>query len=87
MARTKHTLAIHMSVHQSDRPMSTCPECSKEILTTSLKSHIREMHMLSKTVKCEKCDKTFKRKDHLRLHLTNVHENKLVSCKYCEKTF
>ena len=81
MSRTKHTLAIHMVVHQAERPMSTCPECSKEILTASLKSHIREIHMLAKTVKCEKYEKTFKKKDHLRLHLRNVHENKLVPCK------
>ena len=45
------------------------------------------MHFKFKTIKCDKCDNMFKRKDHLRIHIEMVHEKNYVPCKHCQRTF
>ena len=46
------------------------------------------MHLKSKPSKCELCDNDFRLKDHLHLHINNVHkEQKNHKCKFCQKEF
>lgn len=84
---TKHGVEKHKVIHQEERELVSCPECNKEVYTRSLKSHIKEIHFKFKTIKCDKCDNMFKRKDHLRIHIEKVHEKNYVPCKHCQRTF
>ena len=42
---------------------------------------------ISKTFKCNKCDKTFRLKGQLKQHEGQVHEEKKVSCAICNSSF
>ena len=86
-SQSKQQLAIHITTHQTEREMVNCPLCSKHLLLASLKNHIKETHDVQRKHKCNKCDKLFKRSDHLTIHLRSVHDGQRVSCKFCGKQF
>lgn len=71
-----------------------CDFCRKtfklqSLLKRHLMIHVEEEKLLRKN-KCDKCEASFKRPEHLRLHLNSVHlKYKPYKCDYlgCEKSF
>ena len=52
----RHVLDVHkgsMRSNHQKKETSICIKCDKEVLTKSLKSHIREVHQESKSFKCD----------------------------------
>lgn len=48
--------------------------------------HLKQMHPSEKPYKCALCDKAFNNNPGLASHTTNVHHEKIVSCKHCSYT-
>ena len=78
----------------------TCHICEKTYKNIQeLKDHYNRKHQEGKKVvvsidqddknlKCEKCDKTFTRKDNKKSHIDTVHSNiRKYKCDQCEKAF
>ena len=64
-----------------------CFDC-KITLNTELEieNHIKSKHCYD--LKCNICDKQFKKNQHLVQHIRNIHENpKTYSCEICEKSY
>ncbi|KAH1003740.1 hypothetical protein HUJ04_003610 [Dendroctonus ponderosae] len=68
-----------------------CKVCNKFIKKTKLDRHIAWHKVKRKTqlYSCEKCDKTFRSLQYLKLHREKVHENKGIQypCDVCGKRF
>ena len=87
----------HMSPSEQieyDRKCDICQTIfnSKLILEKHLKTHLKPSNAFRIKKKplltCKYCNKTFIRKDGLKVHIDNVHEQtKSYKCKFCEKIF
>lgn len=77
---------MHMRVHEGVKPY-TCPQCGKQVRTTSaLNSHIRT-HTGEKSHACELCNKSFTNSGGLRIH-SRIHVNERpYECGACGKCF
>lgn len=85
----KRCLKTHMMLHSTQE--YKCDQC---LYTTKkhflLKKHIITHHSTEKPFECKKCDKKFKLKRALTVHLQTAHdeENKKVyKCNFCDKQF
>ena len=57
-------------------------------METNINSHFTEDVSSIGDIKCDSCEKTFKRRESLERHIKSVHgEKKLFSCGLCTKTF
>ena len=82
--------------HQQTHKTSICKSCGKAVFRTSMKAHTANCGQKDKDkkYKCEKCDYTSNRKEHLKphtkTHITAEKEKKKVicfECINCKKTF
>jgi len=67
-----------------------CPveSCLKTFKYKWLLNRHLNSHFSINFYKCQKCVKTFKTEENLKLHILNIHENiKPYSCSYCSKRF
>ncbi|CAH0549103.1 unnamed protein product [Brassicogethes aeneus] len=74
LCRTYASLRAHLVRHEKNRaPKYFCTQCDKKFFTTTgLTNHRQYHHDQKKIFACEYCDKTFHRRDYLRIH-TNRH--------------
>ncbi|XP_058823408.1 zinc finger protein 883-like [Topomyia yanbarensis] len=65
-----------------------CKLCSKSFrLPSSLTTHMK-IHNEERKYVCEECGSTFKRAEHLRVHVNGIHlKRKPYSCEVCHKSF
>lgn len=65
-----------------------CSMCNKGFkLPSSLSSHMK-IHNEERKHVCSQCGNSFKRAEHLRIHVNGVHlKKKPYTCEYCPKTF
>jgi KRAB domain-containing zinc finger protein len=75
-------LKSHMAIH---RMRVQCKICDAEIQPVYLKKHIREVHTDDRKFQCQRCQKGFKSKQKLKIHIL-IH-NKAVKCLICSKMF
>jgi predicted transcriptional regulator len=75
------------SKHMVEKPFH-CHLCGKGFLSKAvMKAHIQGDH-LNITWDCDKCEKTFTKKNNYQKHCKNVHGNsKLLACDRCGKNF
>ena len=70
--------------------LETFEPCTyKTTIKANLMRHISSVHYSDeKTLICSTCYKSFSRKDNLKTHIINTHQNKITySCKTCLKTY
>jgi len=61
---------------------------SRALLANLNTVHILTVHENQKNYKCEFCDKSFARKEHLTKHIYTIHEGrKDHKCDFCQKLF
>ena len=61
--------------------------CEKH-METNKNSHFTEDISSIGDIMCDRCEKTFKRRENLERHMKSVHaEKKLFSCDLCTETF
>ena len=54
---------------------------------TDIERHTKEIHGDERAFKCSVCQKTFKRRDHLRTHTVIHSDEKPLKCPHCDKGF
>lgn len=92
--RKKSTLLGHLKTHSTLAELP-CPHCDKKFkYERGLRRHVRVFHTDDKApIKCgvAGCKETFKRRDHLKRHLKNVHgveeEGNRFPCPFCQVVF
>ena len=86
-ATQQNILKSHIKVHHAKEiEMVQCEICSKTVRKISVQTHIKS-HNSEKTIKCTKCDSSFKSKDHLRGHLSLHMKIRPYQCMICPKQF
>ncbi|XP_044727309.1 zinc finger protein 91-like [Chrysoperla carnea] len=87
------SLKIHIKqVHENQIPerKHLCNVCGHASRTSNgLRRHLL-IHSNERPYACEHCDKTYRRPDHLRDHVSHVHLNEQkfqFTCEFCSKTF
>ncbi|XP_044727341.1 zinc finger protein OZF-like [Chrysoperla carnea] len=84
------TLTNHIkSVHNQTRERNhLCNICGYALLSAAdLQKHL-SIHSNERPYSCDRCNKTFRREDHLRDHIKTVHLNqRKFQCKYCPQAF
>ena len=66
----------------------TCHLCNSEYAEKSFRNHMKNMHEITKIIKCKTCDKDFKTKIQLAKHTKKYHEMiKDFKCDKCMMTF
>ena len=80
---TLHVRSIHEGVSYE------CGYCKKSFVDKStLKKHVKTVHVNLKNFKCDECDKSFGQNWILQQHIAIVHRNeKEFKCDHCEKAF
>ena len=73
---------------ESREKLFECEICGVDFTYLSyLKRHMI-IHLGSKPFKCTTCDKTFKTKNEVKIHVAAVHDKeKTFECDYCDKKF
>ena len=88
-------------VHKTDNTRVSCDMCNKTFASlNTLKSHQKYAHSTERNEQCTYCDKKFKQKRDLRIHLARIHgvdlltekygesyEKAVFDCEKCESTF
>ena len=66
-----------------------CEHCAKEMMTKSIKQHVRLIHGNQSNVesKCPDCGKAFPKKYLMLAHMKDVHAEENGVCDICCKTF
>jgi len=83
---TRHIQRIHEGI--PDDKKFSCEQCGVLHATAfRLKMHIKTKHDKVYDYKCEHCNKSFGRKNHLVQHIENVHEKIKEACPYCGKLY
>ncbi|XP_041665741.1 zinc finger protein 543-like [Cheilinus undulatus] len=84
--RRKCHLAIHMRIHQKEKPLS-CSDCGKRFkFKSSLTKHM-VIHRGKKPFSCYQCEKVFNYKSQLKSHILLHTGEKPFSCPQCDKKF
>lgn len=85
----KHTISQHVQCHFMDRKFK-CNICTKSFCRkVILDNHLKFVHANPELFQCERCDKTFKHKHYLKLHLVSHEEKRDFSCSKngCKSSF
>ncbi|XP_078702626.1 uncharacterized protein LOC144928290 [Branchiostoma floridae x Branchiostoma belcheri] len=77
-------LILHEKRHSETEKYISCEICRKDVPKSTYKRH-RERH--SRKFTCPTCSKTFPEKGLLKIHTDFTHDNKVLQCSYCDKTF
>ena len=83
---TKSDMKRHIKrIHTSEK--EKCDVCSMLILSRNLKYHINQFHNGANGVNCNHCDKSFKTKHELEIHVTTIHMDMdyKAKCYICSK--
>ena len=56
-------------------PLYRCERCGKEATNSHLKKHIEANHLEGISIPCNFCEKTFRSRDSMRKHYTQVHKS------------
>ena len=82
------TLNIHKDgCHSEKLSKISCPVCSKEILKSNMKAHLKHRHYdMTKDFKCE-CNKTFHTEQILRSHRKTHLGGPSFRCSQCDKSY
>ncbi|XP_053403262.1 uncharacterized protein LOC123555219 [Mercenaria mercenaria] len=71
---TRVSFSCHLSsVHRSKKQVQ-CPVCKKKFRNQHLLDRHELVHKGSRPFSCHACDATFKRADHLKVHIDKVHD-------------
>uniref|UniRef100_A0A0N5D4K4 Zinc finger protein n=1 Tax=Thelazia callipaeda TaxID=103827 RepID=A0A0N5D4K4_THECL len=81
----RHDMMRHLN-HVYTCPYNYCThagfKCSK-----ALAAHIRSVHTHVRPFKCDQCDKSFVRRNDLRVHADIHNTSQIYACKTCQQTF
>lgn len=83
----------HIQRTHTEETVTTCPYCAKT--TKNIKRHLkinkcdRPEEKVFAHIKCDRCDKTFSSKEHMKRHIKRIHDKILdVHCLQCDyKTY
>ena len=77
-------LKTHMVAHMKIK--KSCPFCAKELLSSSLSTHIKDIHTSAIKVKCDQCETILKNQRLLIRHMKYKHGDDVnrFRCKECE---
>jgi len=65
-----------------------CPQCGQSFThISSLRSHVKSVHLKQKDFHCDQCDKSFVEITNLRSHIETKHLKLTVFCEFCPKQF
>ena len=82
----KRYLKLHILNKHSEETKVVCEYCAKDVKSTNIKNHIKEMHTNVVESKCPICGKVFPRKKPMTDHMRRVHSEEVrVVCPYCAK--
>ncbi|CAH1994827.1 unnamed protein product [Acanthoscelides obtectus] len=82
---TDKTLSRHMQIMHVPR---VCDICGKVLSSIpSLKTHKKTVHSDDKPFACQFCDKRFKQKSYLSLHLKTHTDDRPFACQVCSRRF
>ena len=87
----KSSLVKHIQNHEG--VFKTCQYCELTFESKHLKKHVRDRHKPKRGIntelnECEKCDKKFKSRQNLRIHIKTTHDQiKDAMCSACGKAF
>ncbi|XP_059617687.1 zinc finger protein 616-like [Phlebotomus argentipes] len=87
---TNKKLKVHEITHLSDEEkyIYPCPHCGKKFgAKENMQTHIRIIHIGSKTFICEECGKTFRKKCQLTAHQITHSDDRTFQCSFCPKKF
>ena len=82
----QHKLKKHMEKHTRN----TCNICGEIISLKNQSRHLREVHSAGPSLQCPQCPKSFKRRDQLNSHISNIHDRDepvQYVCYFCERKF
>jgi len=83
----------HIQRTHTEETVTTCPYCAKT--TKNIKRHLkinkcdRPEEKVFAHIKCDRCDKTFSSKEHMKRHIKRIHDKILdIHCLQCDyKTY
>jgi len=83
----------HIQRTHTEETVTTCPYCAKT--TKNIKRHLkinkcdRPEEKVFAQIKCDRCDKTFSSKEHMKRHIKRIHDKILdIHCAQCDyKTY
>ena len=84
--QSKIAMTYHENLmHTTDNTRVPCDMCNKTVASlNTLKSHQKYAHSKERNEQCTYCDKKFKQKRDLRLHLASIHDVDLSTERYGE---
>lgn len=88
----KNNLQVHMRLLHSEIELErhACDQCNTTFVrATTLRAHIKDVHLKEEEHKCENCSKLFSCKSNLTSHLVDAVclREKEHSCDYCSNSF
>ena len=87
-SKNHHIKTIHSEGKTLKSKSFKCEICVDTFSSNCSKNrHIKTFHGKGKTYKCNACNKIFGRKDSLRLHDENNHQERKQKCNFCGKDF
>lgn len=86
--KDKKILRKHkQNLHETTNQQHFCNECGKQCPSASaLRNHKRHVHKLTRSHKCDVCDKAFKVANLLKEHMTIHTGERLYTCPFCPAT-
>ena len=82
-------LRLHIQNRHTEHTKIQCEFCAKDIKSTYIHMHIKDMHSTNsknKNIQCVECGKILSNKTNLKLHMNTVHvEASTVVCEQCSK--
>ncbi|KAG6455146.1 hypothetical protein O3G_MSEX009061 [Manduca sexta] len=90
MFSSKSSIRRHMYIHLGLKPY-TCPLCQKKFCHyLNMKKHMKKLHasLVEESHICHICDKIFKTKEDLGVHIScHINNDIVYKCIYCAKQF
>ena len=85
--RSRNIYEVHVSAHKGIL-LYKCDKCMKNFkYKYSLTEHEKVCKSLTPGIKCESCDRVFKRISVLKDHARSMHSDLVFKCKRCNRPF